>query len=219
MPRPSAPAARAAAISFANAASSSGSALNPLARRIALRSHCSPNTSSRPPTTRRSVLIGNAVNAEPRIATMSANASRAAQTPNQVERQSRVTPTARTTVTASTASTAQARKRRGRGASRGSCLRPLEDLRGVARERCFGLAQGADGRGAVRRFVNVEPSDALMPALQLLQLGLLLVEFGERELLDLKLVVDLGARPGWTGRISRASRPIFGTTSTRSGTG
>ena len=49
-----------------------------------------------------------------------------------------------------------------------------------------------DGRGAVRRCVNVEPLDALMPALQLVQLGLLLVEFGERELLDLKLVVDLG---------------------------
>ena len=40
-------------------ASSSWSAIRPLARRIALRSHCSPKIRSRPPITRRNVSIGS----------------------------------------------------------------------------------------------------------------------------------------------------------------
>ena len=63
-------AARPAATCSAKIASSSWSALNPLARRIALRSHCRPKTSSSPPTTRRSTPIGSAVRAGPRTATI-----------------------------------------------------------------------------------------------------------------------------------------------------
>ena len=51
-------AARASSSSRAKIASSSCSALKPLARRIALRSHCSPKASSSPPTTSRSAVIG-----------------------------------------------------------------------------------------------------------------------------------------------------------------
>ena len=65
----SARASRAAATCSAKIASSSWRALKPLARRIALRSHCSPNTSSSPPTTRRSTPIGSAVSAGPSTAT------------------------------------------------------------------------------------------------------------------------------------------------------
>ncbi len=74
-----------------------------------MRSHCSPNTSSSPPTTTRSALIGTAVRAGPSAATITARASVAAATPVSDQRQLRVMPTASTIVSASTASTAQAR--------------------------------------------------------------------------------------------------------------
>ena len=47
--------------------------LEPLARRIALRSHCSPNTSSSAPTRRRSASIGIAVSAGPSAPTIAAS--------------------------------------------------------------------------------------------------------------------------------------------------
>ena len=89
--------------------SSSCSALKPLARRIALRSHCRPNVSSKPPTTSRSALIGMRVSAGPSAATITASASVAAPSPVSAERQPRETPAASTIVSASTNSTALAR--------------------------------------------------------------------------------------------------------------
>src|SRR5437588_5689509 len=83
--------------------------MNPLERRIAFRSHCSPNASRRPPTTSRKASIGIRVRAGPSAATTAASASAAAATPVSAERQPRVTPTASTIVSASTISTAQAR--------------------------------------------------------------------------------------------------------------
>ena len=77
---------------------------------IALRSHCRPKISSSVPTTRRSPSIGMRVSAGPSTATTTASATVAATTPISVERQPRVTPTARTIVNASTISTAEARK-------------------------------------------------------------------------------------------------------------
>ena len=77
---------------------------------MALRSHISPNTASRAPTTRRSTPSGNRVRAGPTAATTTASTTRAAAMPWNVERQSRVSPAARMMVSASTASTAQATK-------------------------------------------------------------------------------------------------------------
>src|SRR5262245_26121173 len=96
--------------SRAKAAASSWSGLKPLARRIALRSHCSPKASSSAPTTRRSVSIGIALSAEPSATTTAASVSNPAPTPRSVDRQPRTTPTASTIVSASTASTALATK-------------------------------------------------------------------------------------------------------------
>ena len=106
------PGRRAAAVSSAKAASSSCSGLAArAARRIALRSHCRPKISSRPPTTRCRTSIGSAVSAGPdrgddRRPAPAARRRRRAS----AERQLRVVPTASTIVSASTASTAQARK-------------------------------------------------------------------------------------------------------------
>src|SRR5947209_1824792 len=102
------PTARAAAVSASNAACSSRVALTPAARRTALRSHCSPNTSNRPPTATRSASIGSAVSAGPSPATTIASRPPAAPTPYSAEDQLLVEPTASTIVSASTASTALA---------------------------------------------------------------------------------------------------------------
>src|SRR4051794_8539203 len=82
----------------------------PVARRIALRSHCSPKTSSSPPTTMRSASNGSEAIAGPSATVTSASETSAAATPISVERQPRVVPTASTMVRASTISTALARK-------------------------------------------------------------------------------------------------------------
>ena len=84
-------------------------AFRPAERMTALRSHCRPKISSRPPTARRSTSIGSDVSAGPSAATITASASAAAATPPSAEDQLRVVPTASTMVSASTASTAQAR--------------------------------------------------------------------------------------------------------------
>src|SRR4051812_10411075 len=91
-------------------ASSSWSATYPLVRRIALRSHCNPKISSRPPTTIRRSSIGTLDTAGPSAPTSTASAARAAPTPSSAERHPRVTPTASTIVSASTISTPLARK-------------------------------------------------------------------------------------------------------------
>ena len=59
------PAARAASVSSLKVSSSSCLAFRPAERRIALRSHCRPKISSRPPTTTLSTSIGSAVSAGP----------------------------------------------------------------------------------------------------------------------------------------------------------
>src|SRR2546421_5346665 len=107
---PAPPPARASAVSRAKASCSSWSALKPLARRIALRSHCSPKTSSSAPTTRRRAEIGTSVSAGPSAAVAAARTAVAAPTPSRDERQPRVIPAASTIVSASTISTALARK-------------------------------------------------------------------------------------------------------------
>src|SRR2546421_74732 len=107
---PAPPPARASAVSRAKASCSSWSALKPLARRIALRSHCSPKTSSSAPTTRRRAEIGTSVSAGPSAAVAAARTPVAAPTPRRDERQPRVIPAASTIVSASTISTALARK-------------------------------------------------------------------------------------------------------------
>ena len=91
------------------ASSSSCSSLYPLERRIALRSHCSPNASNSAPTTRRSVSIGIEPSAGPSAATRMPGRFRAAPAPISVERHPRTTPTPSTIVSASTISTALAR--------------------------------------------------------------------------------------------------------------
>src|SRR5579871_692514 len=100
----------ASASSRAKIASSSCSALNPLARRIAFRSHWSPNTRSRAPTASRSAFRGIAVSAGPSAAVIAASATVAAPTPARDERHPRASAEARTIVSASTISTALARK-------------------------------------------------------------------------------------------------------------
>src|SRR3954453_19458446 len=106
----------------------------PLARRIALRSHCRPKTSSRPPTTIRRTSNGRAETAGPRTATTSARTTAAAPAPVRVERQPRVTPTASTIVRASTISTPLARKAdRKRKASRVTFRRLPADGRNAIR--------------------------------------------------------------------------------------
>ena len=84
------------------------SALSPPARSTALRSHCRPKVSSRPPTKSRSTPMGMAVSAGPRAATTTTRTPRPAAVPAQAERQPRTVPIASTMVAASTASTAQA---------------------------------------------------------------------------------------------------------------
>src|SRR5581483_879819 len=108
-PRSRGAAVFASASSREKISSSSCSALNPLARRIALRSHCSPNVSRRPPTTSRNASIGMTVSAGPSAATIAASTTTAAPTPVSEERQPRATPEASTMVSASTPSTALAR--------------------------------------------------------------------------------------------------------------
>src|SRR5215475_4493058 len=100
---------RASSSSRAKIASSSWSALYPLARRIALRSHCRPKTSRSAPTTRRSAWIGITVSAGPSATTTTASTSVAAPSPASEERQPRASPAARTIVNASTNSTPLAR--------------------------------------------------------------------------------------------------------------
>src|SRR5437868_531594 len=92
------------------AASSSLCDTNPLERRIAFRSHCSPKARRSAPTTSRSVPIGTTRSAGPSAATSVASTTVAAPTPISVERQPRTMPTPRTIVSASTISTALARK-------------------------------------------------------------------------------------------------------------
>src|SRR3954470_13371615 len=110
MPPLGRPAARAAASSAAKTAFSSWRGRNPLARRIALRSHCRPKISSSAPTTRRSASIGMALTAGPSAATAAVRASSPVALPARAVRQPRASPAASTIVTASTPSTAVARK-------------------------------------------------------------------------------------------------------------
>src|SRR5581483_3469340 len=110
-PARSTPAApRAPSSSWANTACSSCSALKPAARRIALRSHWSPNTSRSAPTKRRRSRSGTTVSAGPSATTTTASASSAAPRPASAERHPLATPAASTIVSASTVSTALARK-------------------------------------------------------------------------------------------------------------
>src|SRR6476619_5510989 len=67
----------------------------------------------------------------------------------------------------------------------------LEDGIGVARESSLRLPQRARCSGAARRLVNVALRDTSVPALELVELRLLLVELRQRELLLLDLLVDL----------------------------
>ena len=67
--------ARAASVSRRTPRPRRGRALRPAERSTALRSHCSPKTSSSPPTTTRSTLIGSAVSAGPSAATITARTS------------------------------------------------------------------------------------------------------------------------------------------------
>ena len=60
--------------------------------------------------------------------------------------------------------------------------------------------QGAAGCVCAGRVVDVAGADALVPALELVVLGLFLFELGEGELLDLELVVDLGQELGGLAR-------------------
>src|SRR6266568_887485 len=76
---------------------------------MALRSHCSPKTSSSAPTNSRSACSGSALTAGPSAAVMTASTTIAASRPALAERQSRAVPAASTMVVASTASTAHAR--------------------------------------------------------------------------------------------------------------
>src|SRR6266702_4546504 len=76
---------------------------------MALRSHCSPKTSSSAPTNSRSACSGSALTAGPSAAVMTASTTIAASRPALAERQSRAAPAASTMVVASTASTAHAR--------------------------------------------------------------------------------------------------------------
>src|SRR6266511_3566099 len=104
-------AAAAAAVWEANAASSSWVASRPDERRIALRSHWRPNTSSRLPTTSCSSASGSqVVSAYPAARVKAASAATAAATPERAERQLRVAPIASTMVSASTNSTKDAVK-------------------------------------------------------------------------------------------------------------
>src|ERR1700676_2022175 len=92
-------------------ASSSCLALRPAALRMALRNHCSPNTSSRPPITSRRVANGTSrISGGPTTTTRAASAASATTTPSMAERQPPGRPTANTMVRASTISTALARK-------------------------------------------------------------------------------------------------------------
>ena len=80
---PPAPPSPASSTSCANASVSSCSALKPLARRIALRSHCRPKMSRSAPTTSRSASIGTSVSAGPSAATTTASAPVAAADADQ----------------------------------------------------------------------------------------------------------------------------------------
>ena len=90
-----------------------------------MRSHRSPNSSSRPPTITRSTPIGSSVRAAPSAATSAVSATIAAPTPASAEDQLRVAPTASTIVSASTASTVHARNTDTASPSSG----PLRDIR------------------------------------------------------------------------------------------
>src|SRR6266540_3174781 len=108
---PATAAPTAAAVWEANAASSSWVASRPDERRIALRSHWRPNTSSRLPTTSCSSASGSqVVSAYPAARVKAASAATAAATPERAERQLRVAPIASTMVSASTNSTKDAVK-------------------------------------------------------------------------------------------------------------
>src|SRR5450631_3331476 len=92
-------------------ASSSCLALRPVALRMALRNHCSPKTSNRPPMTSRRLDSGTSRTSGGPITTTSApSVASATTTPSRAERQPRVRPTASTMVSASTISTALGRK-------------------------------------------------------------------------------------------------------------
>src|SRR6185312_1285190 len=83
---------RAAASVDSNTIASSCSALCPLARRMALRNHCSPKTSSSPPTNSRKPSSGMADNAGPSRATTAASVTIPAIMPVVADRQSRAVP-------------------------------------------------------------------------------------------------------------------------------
>src|SRR5579871_4512774 len=104
------PAPRAASVSARNVSSSSWSSFKPDERRIALRSLCSPKTSSNMPTISSSRVFGNhRVSAYPATPAVTARIATAAAVPARAERHPRVRPIARTIVNASTNSTVEAR--------------------------------------------------------------------------------------------------------------
>ena len=124
------------ASSRAKIASSSWSALNPLARRIAFRSHCRPKTSRKAPTTSRRASSGITVNAGPEGGDDRRQGDDRGSDPASEERQPRARPAASTIVSASTISTALARNaERTRKTALIESLRiPRSDLTG---ERVF----------------------------------------------------------------------------------
>ena len=109
-PRGRRAAPRASSSSRAKIASSSCSALKPLARRIALRSHCRPNTSRRRADHQAQRVDRDHRRAPARARRRAPRARRSRRRrPTSAERQPRVSPTASTIVSASTISTALAR--------------------------------------------------------------------------------------------------------------
>ena len=71
----------------------------------------------------------------------------------------------------------------------------FEDRGGKPGDRLGCLLEGRLGLGPKLAAVDVARSDSLTLALQLVELGLLLVELGERELLLRELLVDLSDEP------------------------
>src|SRR5262245_59453236 len=172
--------------------------LRPARRSVPLRSHSRPKSSSSAPIVTRSASSGtDARTTGPTTTASTVHAATAQAVPISASRQRRLTPTASTMASASSSSTLTATAAPIATSTKVSTVRPswlrvFEDRGGVARERGCGVAQRLCRRGCARRPVDVESLDALVPALELVELGFLLVELGERELLDLELVVDLG---------------------------
>jgi len=95
----------------------------------------------------------------------------------------------------------------------------LVDGRGVARECLLGLVQGPARRLRAGGAVDVAHADPFVPALELVERCLLLVEFDEREPCDLELVVDLTEKLralarelavlGIAGVVPRLDKPVL----------